>query len=282
MKLTLLKYRRRTGTQDVPLYGRYSPRPTDFKPDAKHINSTTPESLNYWTTVLAQCTEHNRIYENDEDGRNVFALGSVIIKSSHLKANPEGRRIHRDYSYADANEVEAIHLTKKILGNIKVPQVYFASKTNGRDIFIQERIPGVGLNIAWRYISQSQKASFKEQARQILQKLRTVTPPSEISRRSYIVPDPDPVHHRGIQEIEKEIILANDGEDVDLGFMHNDVTLSNCIVDNDQIVGLVDWEMAGYFGWKTAANIHVRIRAPKRENFASLDLSEEVIFNILF
>ncbi|KAI1479204.1 hypothetical protein F4774DRAFT_410279 [Daldinia eschscholtzii] len=233
-------------------------------------------------TCLGGFREHNRIYESEEGGRDVFALGSVIIKSSHLKVNPEGRRIHRDYSYADANEVEAIHLAKKILGNIKVPQVYFASKTNGRDIFIQERIPGVGLNIAWQYISQSQKASFKEQARQILQKLRTVTPPSEISRRSYIVPDPDPVHHRGIQEIEKEIILANDGEDVDLSFMHNDVTLSNCIVDNDQIVGLVDWEMAGYFGWKTAANIHVRIRTPKRENFASLGLSEEVLFNILF
>ena len=113
---------------DVPLYGRYYPRSTDFKPDAKHINRTTPESLDYWSTVLAQCTEANRIYENDEGGRDVFALGSVIIKSSHLKGTLEGRRSHRDYSYADANEVEAIGLAKEILGDIKVPQVYFASK----------------------------------------------------------------------------------------------------------------------------------------------------------
>ncbi|KAI1466425.1 uncharacterized protein F4812DRAFT_460697 [Daldinia caldariorum] len=238
---------------DVPLYGRYSPRPTDFKPDAKHINVTTQESLNYWSTVLAQCTEHNRIYENDEGGRDVFALGSVIIKSSHLKPNLEGRRAYRDYSYADANEAEAIRLARNVLGDIKVSKVYFASE-----------------------------ASFKEQARQMLKKLGTVIPPSGISRRSYIVPDPDPIHHRGIQEIEEEIILAGDGKDTNLSFMHNDVLLSNCIVDNDKIVGLVDWEMAGYFGWKTAADIHVRIRTPKRENFTSLNLPEDVLHDILF
>ncbi|KAI1370393.1 hypothetical protein F4677DRAFT_365542 [Hypoxylon crocopeplum] len=267
---------------DVPLYGRYFPRPTDFKPDAKHSNSTTPESLDYWSTVLAQCTELNRIYENDEGGRDVFAFGSVIVKSSHLKTIPEGRRSYRDYSYADANEVEAIRLAKEALDDVKVPQVYFASKINGRDVFVQERIPGVGLNVAWQYISQSQKASFKEQARQMLQKLRTINPPSEISHRSYVVPDPDPVDHRGIQEVEKDIIFAENERDPDLSFMHNDVSRSNCIVDNDKIVGLVDWEMAGFFGWKTAASVHVRIRSPRRENYASLNLPEERLNDILF
>ncbi|KAI5922216.1 hypothetical protein F4810DRAFT_711822 [Camillea tinctor] len=267
---------------DVPLYGRYRPHPADFKPDAEHINSTTPESLNYWSTVLAQCTKLNRIYESDEDGRDIFALGSVIIKSNHLKQTLEGCRSPRDYSYADANEVKAIALARKILNDIKVPRVYFAAKVNGRDVFVQERIPGVGLNIAWQYIPQSQKASFKEQARQMLQKLGTIAPPSEISRPSYVVPDPDPVKHRGIRELEKDIIFASNENDSDFSFMHNDVSLSNCIVDNDKIVGLIDWEMAGFFGWKTAASIHVQIRTPKRENYASLDLPEEFLNDILF
>ncbi|KAI3317824.1 hypothetical protein HD806DRAFT_357664 [Xylariaceae sp. AK1471] len=267
---------------DVPLYGRYFPRSTDFRPDMKHINCTTPESLEYWSTVLESCTELNRIYENQDGGRDVFAFGSVIIKSSHLKATLEGRRSHRDYSYADANEVKAIPLARKILDEVKVPQVYFAAKVNGRDVFVQERIPGVGLNIAWQYISQSQKSSFKQQAREILQKLRTITPPAEISRRSYVVPDPDPVEHRGIQEFEREIIFAEENRDSEFNFMHNDFTLSNCIVDNDRIVGLIDWEMAGFFGWKTAANVHVQIRTPKRENFASLNLPEEMLSDILF
>lgn len=116
----------------------------------------------------------------------------------------------------------------------------------------------------------------------MLQKLSTVKPPSEISRRTYIVPDPDPVQHRGIQEVEKDIIMVDNEEDTDLSFMHNDVSLSNCIVDNDKIVGLIDWEMAGFFGWKTAGSIHVRIRTPKRENFAALNLPEEMLRDILF
>ena len=116
----------------------------------------------------------------------------------------------------------------------------------------------------------------------MLQKLSTVKPPSEISRRTYIVPDPDPVQHRGIQEVEKDIIMVDNEEDTDLSFMHNDVSLSNCIVDNDKIVGLIDWEMAGFFGWKTAASIHVQIRTPKRENFAALNLPEEMLRDILF
>lgn len=116
----------------------------------------------------------------------------------------------------------------------------------------------------------------------MLQKLRMVTPPAGIRRRSYVVPDPDPVDHRGIQELEKDIIFGTDNIDPDLGFMHNDVSLSNCIVDNDNIVGLVDWEMAGFFGWNTAEDVHVRIRTPKRENFASLNLPEERLNDILF
>jgi hypothetical protein len=71
---------------DVPFYGRYLPQPADFKPDPNHINSTTPESLTYWQSVLQQCDESHRIYENLDGGRDVFALGSVIVKSSHMKA----------------------------------------------------------------------------------------------------------------------------------------------------------------------------------------------------
>ncbi|KAJ8132175.1 hypothetical protein O1611_g1447 [Lasiodiplodia mahajangana] len=224
---------------DVPLNGRYFPQPTDFRPEEKHINSATSESLEYWSTVLTQCAELTRLYESDEGGRDVFALGSVIVKSSHLKINE-------------------------------------------RDVFVQERIPGIGLDVAWQYISELQKASCKEQARQMLQKLRTITPPREINGRSYVVPDPEPVEHRGIQEIEKEIIFADNGNDTDISFMDNDVTKSNIIVDDDRIVGLVDWEMAGFFGWKTASTIHVQIRTPKRENFAVLDLAEEMLYNILF
>jgi aminoglycoside phosphotransferase len=115
----------------------------------------------------------------------------------------------------------------------------------------------------------------------MLHKLRTVTP-HELSCPSYIIPDPDPVLHRGIQQIEHDIIFADNKNDANLSLMHNDVSLSNLIVDNDKIVGLVDWEMAGYFSWKTAASVHVQIRSPKRENYASLNLPDDFLNDILF
>jgi hypothetical protein len=99
---------------DVPLYGRYLSRPTDFSPDAKHVNCTTAESLKYWSTVLKKCTESNRIYGSQDGERDVFALGNVIIKSSHLKGSLQGRQSHRNYSYADANELETIRLARRV------------------------------------------------------------------------------------------------------------------------------------------------------------------------
>ncbi|KAJ5272483.1 kinase-like domain-containing protein [Penicillium angulare] len=88
---------------DVAFYGRYHPQPDDFPAE-------------------------NRIYPADEGGRDVFALGSVIIKSTHLHEHehPGSREI--DFSYADANEASAILQAKAILTDIKVPATWFYGK----------------------------------------------------------------------------------------------------------------------------------------------------------
>ncbi|KAK4152382.1 hypothetical protein C8A00DRAFT_44540 [Chaetomidium leptoderma] len=259
---------------DVPFYGRYHPTAVDFQPDPTH-----------WSSVLAQCDKTNRIYENLDGGRDVFALGGVIVKSRHLHPEQEGRRSTRDYSLADENEVVATAVVRQCLSQqlaIRVPQIYFAGKIGNHQVFIQERIPGVGLNIAWQYISKDQKKSFKHQAREVLRRLRSSIPSPVGQDRSYAVPDPDPVKNRGIQDLEEQILFSKQNADSDISFMHNDFSLSNTIVDSDRIVGLVDWEMAGWFGWKTAGDVHVKIRTPKRENFASLQLPEDVLGDILF
>ncbi|KAL9114265.1 MAG: hypothetical protein Q9227_001687 [Pyrenula ochraceoflavens] len=141
----------------------------------------------------------------------------------------------------------------------------FTAKVNGHNILVQERIPGVALAVAWQYLSQAQKASFKRQARIILRRLQNLKLSPSDKYRTYIAPDPEPIRHRGIQEMERDIIFAAGNDDSGLGFMHNDFTPDNSIVNKDTIVGLVDWEMAGYFGWKTAGAVHVEIRTPKRE-----------------
>ncbi|KFY31014.1 hypothetical protein V493_01478 [Pseudogymnoascus sp. VKM F-4281 (FW-2241)] len=219
---------------DLPLYGRLSP---------------------ILASVVKLCNESVRIYPADKGGRDVFALGSVI-KSSHLHELSNGHFEEIDLSYADANEDQAIAIAKNILKDVSVPDIFFAGKVNGRQVLVQERLPGVGSNVAWQYLSQNQKESFKQQSRKILRQLHTVKPADGRQTRSHVVLDPN--------------VLSNGH----LAFMHNDFTECNCIVENDRVVGVIDWEMAGFFGWKTAGEVHRRLRTPQREHFASLNLSE--------
>lgn len=107
---------------DVPLYGRYSPKPDDFR---VHLQQT--KSQPYWTSVIELCNESVRIYPADEGGRDVFALGSVIVKPNHLHDTKE-----IDYSYADANEVHAIDVARDLFKDtIREPEIYFAGKICG-------------------------------------------------------------------------------------------------------------------------------------------------------
>ncbi|KAL4895860.1 kinase-like domain-containing protein [Aspergillus ambiguus] len=262
---------------DVPLYGRYRPKPGDFSVTPEYIGCQSSDAMRYWESVVILCDKSTRIYPADEGGRDVFALGNVIVKSSHLHNTQE-----IDYSFADANEVNAISIAEDILRNIRVPKIYFSGKIRGRQVLIQERLPGVALSVAWQYLSKSQKESFKEQAREILQQLHTIKPHDGRRVQSHVLQDPKILSNGRINPLEGEILFSDTSNDSDLSFMHNDFTQSNCIVDNDKIVGLIDWEMAGFFSWKTASEVHRRIRTPQREHFVNASLSEESLQDIMF
>ena len=269
---------------DVPFYGRYYPLEDDFHVDLEHIESDSEASLQYWESVLAKCDDSVRIYPAGEGGRDVFALGSVIVKSSHL--HPKGEQ-ETDYSFADANEVAATALARGILGDIHVPKMHFAGRLNGRQVLVQERLAGVGLNVAWPYLSPEQRQSFKEQTRTVLQQLYTVKPESSALLPSHVVPDPDILTNGRIGALEASILFpggaATDATltSAGVGLVHNDLTPSNMIVNDDRIVGVIDWEMAGFFPWAVAARVHERIRTPQREHFASANLSEDRLREIM-
>jgi hypothetical protein len=114
-------------------------------PDPEHVNSTSATSLKYCASVFERCDESIRIYENQDGGRDVFALESVIVKSSHLKDRLEGRLAHRDYSFADANEMRATALVRKAGADIRVPDIYFVSKVRS--------IPGPQLRESPYYVT---------------------------------------------------------------------------------------------------------------------------------
>ncbi|KAK3393802.1 hypothetical protein B0H63DRAFT_444017 [Podospora didyma] len=179
--------------------------------------------------VVDLCTESVRIYPADEGGRDVFALGSIIVKSSHLHTIGGTQHTEIDYSYADANEFQAISTAKSALRGVHAPDMYFAGK-----VLIQERLPGVGLTVAWPYPSRDQKESFKPQARKILRQLHTVKPADGRQARSHVIQDPFILSNGRIRPLG-DILFSNTNTDPDMSFMHNDFTESNCIVNNDKI-----------------------------------------------
>ena len=166
--------------------------------------------------------------------------------------------------------------------NAPVSVILIPAQINGRQVLVQERLPGVTLGVAWPYLSQSQKESFKEQSREIIRQLHAIKPSNSCQARSHVVRDPNIFSNGRINPLEREILFSDTNTDPDMSFMHNDFTQSNCIVDNDRIVGLIDWEMAGFFGWKTAGEVHRRIKTPQKEHFANITLSEERLRDIMF
>lgn len=98
---------------------------------------------------------------------------------------------------------------------------------------------------------------------------------------SYLVPDPNPARHRRVEEFEL-LMLFQGNNTGDIGFAHNALTRSNIIVDNDKIVGVVNWGMAGYFRWNAVAKVHLTIRSPARVSYKHTELEERDLSDILF
>src|SRR5438045_4972909 len=122
---------------------------------------------------------------------------------------------------------------------------------------IHSRVEGVALCVAWPYLSRARKSSFKEQAKEIVSALLTIKKSPQ-----YVVPDPDPVTNKAISHEEYDILFCEGNSE--LGFSHNDLQPSNIIVKDDTIVGIVEWEMSGFFG-RRVAEVHRTIRCAPKE-----------------
>jgi len=139
---------------------------------------------------------------------------------------------------------------------------------DGADVLIQSRIEGVALAVAWRYLDNEAKLSFKRQARDIIILLSSLK-----GSPQYVYPDQNPTVNKRISQEEVDILFPKNDVRTELGFVHNDLQPSNIIVKDDAIVGIIDWEMAGFFGDR-AGEVHRRFRHPGKEAFADVTLSE--------
>lgn len=57
-------------------------------------------------------------------------------------------------------------------------------------------------------------------------------------------------------------------------FTHIDFNISDIMVNDDQTIVPVDRDMAGFFGWKGAGEVHGRIKTLHRQHFVGVWLSE--------
>ncbi|KAL1640035.1 COMPASS (complex proteins associated with Set1p) component [Diplodia intermedia] len=305
--------------RDLPHYGRYAPSPADFQPCASHILSTKPASIRYWEDVLTtHCNADTLMLSPVDDaepdnntssssvalGRWIFAVGGCIIKTNHL-APPTRRR--RDYSRVDANEVAALALVRKHVVDaggseaegVRVPRVYFAGRLLGGDVLVQERLPGVSLEVAWRYLDAGAKKALRGR-----QKVKSfagaragigwgngggVSAAAPGKRKDSGLDDGDDDYASSSPRLNSHtrnttVFLDDDDDpdpdtttpysldhpDRDTRFAHNDLSTSNIIIvdggdpatGRPSVVGIVDWEHAGWIGWRTTAAVHRELRAP--------------------
>ena len=242
-----------------PQYGRYGPRDDDFKPRYDRWYQSEPEVNAYWEEVVRKtCVEENSL--NDPGTQNAFTNGSVVIRVDEEGVDDSSAE---RYSYVNANEISSARKVEDALKEIgvAVPMIYFCGTIDGKNVTVESRVPGVSLEVAWRYLTREQIDKLKQQCRRIIQRLAAVDSASDgpsyvcSGLNSHLPPD--------VSEQEKKILFKEKAEQDTLYLIHNDMVRSNIIVKDDQVVGVLGWRQCGLFGFDRAARVHKIFRVPE-------------------
>ncbi|KAJ5750310.1 hypothetical protein N7533_007338 [Penicillium manginii] len=237
-------------------YGRYAPHPTDFTPRYQNWYQSDPETNTFWQEVAQRfCTPGHSLRISAP--RETFAAGSVIIRVDH---GPVVSGVAERNSCANANELSAARKVEESLREIgvTVPVIHFCGTIEGKNVTVESRVPGVSLDVAWRYLSTEQVATFKNQCRQLLQHISIIDPPP--TEPSYVCRGLNTQTPPPGRETEQSILLAEKGADENLSFTHNDLIPANIIVKDDRIVGITGWRESGYFGIARAQKVHKSLK----------------------
>ncbi|KAL1857984.1 COMPASS (complex proteins associated with Set1p) component [Paecilomyces lecythidis] len=247
-----------------PHYGRYHPRPDDFTPQYNYWYQSEPESTAYWKGIVGKyCTPENSIQIVGD--REVFVAGAVIIRVD--KDDATGAAEER-YSCLNANELGAARKAEESLKDlgIAVPVIYFCGTVDGKNVTVESRIPGVSLDVAWRYLTAEQRQSFKEQSRNVIQSLQMADSSSD--EPSYVCRGLNHQRPADTQQRERDILFDESKKGEDFCLVHNDMVRSNIVVKDDKIVGIIGWRQCGYFGLNRAGTVHRELRTPESSYIA--------------
>lgn len=255
-----------------PHYGRYVPRADDFTPRSTgwySAQSDDDDSVAYWKGIVDRhCTAQNSL--NAVGSQEVFAVGKVIVRVDR-SGGSEDPATERYAAALNANELTASRKAEEALKDLQVavPTILFCGTIDGNNVVVETRIPGVSLEVAWNYLSESQKQDLKRQCQRILRRLATVDEqpplaPSYVYRELNNIPQPD------VTDVERDILFASREGGEELCFVHNDMARPNIIVDDDRVVGILGWRQSGFFGHDRAQRVHCLLRVPERSHiFAS-------------
>ncbi|KAL3464379.1 hypothetical protein BJX64DRAFT_275866 [Aspergillus heterothallicus] len=252
-------------------YGRYKPRENDFKPQYNDWCGTDIEAKKYWEdTVKALWTPENSLHVPGR--RKVYAAGSIIIRVDHEES--AGAAAER-FSSLNENELSASRKAEDALREmgVTVPTIYFCGTVSGKNVTVEARIPGVSLDVAWKYLTAEQVEILKQQTRRVLERLSIIDNPPR--QPSYICSKLNPQDPSDIEGLEQKTLFKEPEPSDNLSFVHNNMLLSNVIVNDDQVVGLTGWRNSGYFGFQRASKVHRGIRVPQIASIKELGASLE-------
>ncbi|KAH9863395.1 hypothetical protein IAQ61_009672 [Plenodomus lingam] len=158
--------------------------------------------------------------------------------------------------------------------SIPVPRVYCAFKRKGRVYIVMERIQGEPIGAGWYKRSEESKAKLLEQLKRMIEEMRSITPPEGVGVAHvnggplYAPRLPGTYLHSGpfstIQDFHSylrfgieahpehkpeisELISRQEKVRDPPVFTHGDLSSFNILVSGDEIVGIIDWETAGWY-----------------------------------
>ncbi|KAI3399148.1 hypothetical protein diail_7727 [Diaporthe ilicicola] len=174
-------------------------------------------------------------------------------------------------------EASAMLFVAKHTTSVPVPKVYSAFERDGRAYIVMERIDGENLADGWNARSDESKASILGQLKAIVEELRGIQPPPRVGVANV---DGGPIFdhrlpckslwgpfstiHGFHQELRGGIAVADIQDDASSPgvkqlasfheqasqcpvFTHGDLSSLNILVKDDKVVGIVDWETAGWY-----------------------------------
>ena len=172
--------------------------------------------------------------------------------------------------------------------SIPVPKVYCAFKRKGLTYIVMERIDGQMVYLEWPTRTEESKAKILAQLREMIDEMRRLPPPKDArianvdggslydSRlpgklgslgrfgpfksiqdfHRYLRRNVDA--HPNLPAEVKELISHHERMSPVLCFTHGDLSSFNILVRGDKVVGIIDWETAGwypsYWEYTTAMN----------------------------